>query len=121
MNKFKNLLVWQKAMEVSEEVYQLTTDFPKEEKFALQSQIRRCVVSIPSNIAEGAGRNSKKEFIQFLGIALGSSYELETQLILSVRLKYLMNDKVDGVLTKLDEVQKMITGLKGSLNVNTND
>jgi four helix bundle protein len=83
----------------------------------LQSQIRRCVVSIPSNIAEGAGRNSINEFRYFLSIALRSSYELETQLILTNRFNYFTNDRLEEVLVKLNEIQKMIIGLQKSLSV----
>ncbi len=116
MNKFKELLVWQKAMDLVEQIYVLTADFPKEEKFGLQSQIRRCAVSIPSNIAEGAGRNSKNEFRHFLSIALGSSYELETQLSLALRFNYFIKDTLEGISNKLDQVQKMIVGLSKTLN-----
>ena len=115
MNKFKELTVWQKSMDLAVQVYQLTTDFPVEERFGLQSQIRRCVVSISSNIAEGAGRGSKNEFRHFLSIALGSSYELETQLLLSLRLNYVGKEKLDTVLFLLDEIQKMMMGLHKSL------
>ena len=94
MNKFKDLLVWQKAIDLTEFVYLLTTQFPSEEKYGLTSQIRRCVVSIPSNIAEGAGRNSKNEFKHFLSIAFGSSYELETQLILANRFNYILKELI---------------------------
>ncbi|MEO6167669.1 MAG: four helix bundle protein [Chitinophagales bacterium] len=83
MNKYQELIVWQKAMDYVISVYEATRKFPAEEKFGLVSQINRAVVSIPSNIAEGAGRDSKKEFAHFLSIAKGSSYEVETQLMLS--------------------------------------
>lgn len=116
MNKFKDLTVWQKSMDLAEIVYQLTSDFPGEERFGLQSQIKRCVVSIVSNIAEGAGRNSKNEFRHFLSISLGSSYELETQLILASRFKYINKERLEVVLDKLNEIQKMIIGLSKSLN-----
>ncbi len=115
MNKFKDLLVWQKSMDLAEEVYRLTADFPVSEKFNLESQIKKSVVSISSNIAEGAGRNSKNEFKHFLSIALGSSYELETQLILSSRLNYGSKANIDLLLVKLDEIQKMLVGLQKSL------
>lgn len=74
MHRFEELKIWQKAMDITEGVYKMSSSFPKEEKYGLTSQIRRCAVSIPSNIAEGAGRNTKGEFKQFLGIANGSSY-----------------------------------------------
>ena len=117
MNKFKDLIVWQKAMDLCVDIYLLTDLFPTHEKFGLISQIKRCVVSISSNIAEGAGRNSKNEFKHFLSVSLGSSFELETQLILANRINYFNNKKLDEVLAKLDEVQKMITGLQKSLSV----
>ena len=115
MNKFKELLVWQKAIDLAEEVYKLTADFPGTEKFNLESQIKRSVVSIASNIAEGAGRGSKNEFKHFLTIAVGSSYELETQLILSSRLNYTSKERTDELIAKLDEIQKMLIGLQKSL------
>jgi len=102
-------------MNVVEEVYKITADFPKEERFGLLSQIRRCAVSVPSNIAEGAGRVSKNEFKHFLSISLGSSYELETQLELSLRLNYITKEKLDSISQKLDLVQKMIHGLHNSI------
>ena len=116
MNKFKELTVWQKSMDLAEKVYKLTTGFPSDEKFGLQSQIKRCVVSIASNIAEGAGRNLKNEFRHFLSIALGSGYELETQLSLAFRFNYIDNNSLDSVSVKLSEIQKMIIGLSKSLN-----
>lgn len=116
MNKFKDLTVWQKSMDLAETVYKLTSNFPSEEKFGLQLQIKRCAVSIASNIAEGAGRNSKNEFRHFLSISLGSSYELETQLILASRFNHINKESLEVVLDKLIEVQKMIIGLSKSLN-----
>lgn len=86
MHNLKELKVWNKAIELATEVYQITADFPKEEKYGLTAQIGRSAVSVPSNIAEGAGRNSNKEFNHFLGISNGSSYELQTQLIISRNL-----------------------------------
>ena len=114
MNKFKELIVWQKAIDLTEFVYLLTNEFPNDEKFGLISQIKRCVVSIPSNIAEGAGRNTKKEFIHFLGIASGSSFELQTQLIVSRKLD-LVDARVDVLLDEIDQIQKMIYGLQSTL------
>jgi four helix bundle protein len=91
MHNFKELKVWQEAMSLAKDVFVITRNFPSEEKFGLTSQINRCSVSVPSNIAEGAGRQSDKEFNQFLNIALGSSYELETQLLLSNDFNYIRN------------------------------
>ncbi|PIF45798.1 four helix bundle protein [Chryseobacterium sp. 52] len=92
------------------------TELPIEEKFGLQSQIRRCSVSIPSNIAEGAGRNNKNEFYQFLGIAFGSTYELQTQLLL-IDLNFISEAKIAPLKELLTEIQKMIYSLKESLKL----
>ena len=104
----KDLDVWKKAMELAERLYLLTGKFPKEEQFGLVAQIRRSAVSIPSNIAEGAARNSNKEFIQFLYVALGSLSEVETQLLLAQRLK-LVNEAT--VFDDIESIRKMLLGL----------
>ena len=106
MHKYKDLKIWQKAVELTKLIYELTRIFPAEEKFGLTNQIRRASVSIPSNIAEGAGRNSNKEFIQFIAIATGSCYEVETQLIIAIELKYIKN--VDDAFKLIEEIQKML-------------
>jgi four helix bundle protein len=111
MNNFKELKVWQKSMDLAEEIYQLTSTFPKEEKYGLISQIQRCAVSIPSNIAEGAGRNSNNEFRNFLGIANGSANELNTQLLLAVRIGYAKKVDISDILNLISEIQKMIFSL----------
>ena len=87
MHNFRSLKVWEKSVELSVKTYQLTSCFPTDEKFGLISQMRRASVSIPSNIAEGAGRSSKKDFANFLGFATGSSNELETQMLIANKLK----------------------------------
>jgi four helix bundle protein len=115
MHKLEDLKIWNKAMEVAEEVYLLTANFPKEEKFGLISQLRSSAVSIPSNIAEGAGRNTNGEFKNFLGIANGSSYELYTQLLLSIKLKLGSESLVNPILSKVIELQKMSYSLIKSL------
>ena len=107
MHNFEKLKIWQKAMDVAVEVYKVSLLLPVDEKFNLIHQIKKCAVSIPSNIAEGSGRNSNKEFIQFLGIANGSSFELQTQLILSVELNFLQKDEVNTILQLIIEIQKM--------------
>lgn len=117
MNRFKELLVWQKAIDLAVDVYQVTEKLPKEERFGLISQINRCVVSIPSNIAEGAGKNTSKEFNNFLGIAQGSSFELDTQLIISNRLSFISNQEYQNIESQLEHIQNMIAKLKKSLNV----
>jgi len=116
MNKFKELKVWQKAIQLITENYFQTSKFPKDEMYGITSQIRRCAVSIPSNIAEGAGRKTKKDFSHFLNIAKGSSFELETQLIISKELEFLKLADFEILYSELDEIQKMITGLQKSLN-----
>lgn len=104
MGDYKDLYVWQESIDFVEDVYSLLKFFPVEEKFALCDQLRRAVVSIASNIAEGSNRNTNKEFIQFLYIALGSASEVETQLIISKRLKYISS--IDKELEKLTRIRK---------------
>ncbi len=116
IHNFKELQVWQKAMDLAVFTYQLTGYFPKEEKYGLISQIQRCCVSIPSNIAEGSGRVSKKEFQHFLSIAMGSSFELETQMILVFRFNYINEQQTNEFSTSISPVQKMLFGLYNSLN-----
>lgn len=118
MSRFKDLMVWQKAIELVTTIYNATKAYPKEEIYGLTSQIRRCSVSIPSNIAEGAGRGSKKDFSHFLDMAKGSAFELETQLVISANLAYLDNEQYQELLIELNEIQKMITGLQKSLKTN---
>ena len=115
MHKLEDLKVWNKAMNVAVETYKLSADFPIGEKYGLISQIRRSAVSIPSNIAEGAGRNSKGEFKQFLGIANGSLFELYTQLKLSYKLNLVSVDKIKPILNEVIEIQKMNYSLIKSL------
>ena len=115
MKNFKNLKVWQKSIELVKNIYACTNDFPKEELFGLTGQIRRSAVSIPSNISEGAGGGSKKEFNKFLNIAIGSSYELETQLIISHEINFISDENFENLNSRLDEVQKMIFGLQKSV------
>lgn len=116
MHQFKELKVWQKAVELATEVYSATKNFPQEEKFGITSQIRRSVVSISSNIAEGAGRNSKKEFKLFLNYVYGSCSELETQLTISKNLGFIDNSILDQLSESINEIQKMIYSLSNSLN-----
>jgi four helix bundle protein len=116
MHNLKELKIWHKAMELTTEVYRLTVDFPREEKYGLTSQIRRAAVSIPSNIAEGAGRNSNKEFIQFLAISNGSSYELQTQLLLSKNFNLIQDAGLIQILDQIDQIQKMNYALQVKLS-----
>lgn len=116
MNRFKNLEIWKRAVELATKVYKVTSSFPEEEKYGLISQLRRCVVSISSNIAEGAGRNTNKDFKRFLSIAYGSSYELETQLIIATNLKLLSKTESEKLSKEIDELQKMIYTFSKKLN-----
>jgi four helix bundle protein len=115
IHNFKELIVWQRAMDLVVLTYQLTGFFPKEEKYGLISQIQRCAVSIPSNIAEGSGRVSTKEFQHFISIALGSSFELETQVILAFRFNYISESQMSEFDLSVRPVQKMSYGLYDSL------
>lgn len=107
MHNINELKLWHKAIDLSVEVYKAKENFPKEETYGLTSQIRRAAVSIPSNISEGAGRNSNKEFRYFLSVANGSSYELQTQIVISNKLNLLTDSVSAALLSKIEEVQKM--------------
>ena len=115
MHQFKELKVWQKGRELVKEIYKTTGTFPQDELFGITSQMRRGTVSIPTNIAEGCGRNSDPELCRFLDIANGSSFELETLVILALDLEYISHDQFENTDRKLTEIQKMIYGLKQSL------
>lgn len=115
VHDYEKLTVWQKAMDLVEEVYLLSKGFPKEEIYGLTSQIRRAAVSVPSNIAEGSRRRSEKEFVQFLYIALGSASELETQVQLAERLYFCESSQSAKTRVLIVEVLKMLNGLIGSL------
>jgi four helix bundle protein len=116
MHQFKELKIWQKAIDLTADVYKVTSQLPKEEVYGLTSQMRKCAVSIPSNIAEGAGRNTKGEFNQFLGYSNGSSYELTTQLVVATRLNLLTEEACEPILNELDSIQKMTYKLQATLN-----
>ena len=115
MNTYKELTVWQKSMQLCTDVYIVTKKFPKEEMYGLVSQIRRSSVSIPSNIAEGYRRGHKQEFIQFLRIAYGSGSELETQLQISLNIKYLTSEEYSKLNSLLEEILKMLNKLISSV------
>lgn len=116
----KDLNYWKKSIKLLKEVYEITSAFPDSEKFSLSNQIRRCSVSITSNIAEGAARNSSKEFLRFLYFSHGSSAELHTQLIISKNLNLISENHLDMVLTSLKEISRMIFGLIKSIENKTN-
>ena len=115
MHHFKQLSVWEKAMNMAQGVHGLCQQLPDSERYGLISQMRRAAVSVPSNIAEGAGRGSNADFRRFLSIALGSAFELETQLLLTGRFGYCSADQIDAMLSHLSELQRMIHGLRNSL------
>ena len=115
MRPHHKLDVWKKSLDFVTEVYELTFTFPETEKFSLVSQLRRAAISIPSNIAEGAARESRKEFRNFLSIAQGSAAEIETQLIISNRLRYVNKERLDKMINLLADISRMLTGLRKSL------
>lgn len=115
LKSYRDLLVWQKAIELVVLVYRLSAEFPRDEIYGLTAQIRRASVSVPSNIAEGYGRGTRKEYIQFLSIAQGSLKELETQTILAERLSYATSAQVERVLSDSERVGKMLGSLIRSL------
>lgn len=117
MHNIADLKIWKKSIELAKMTYQILPDLPKEERFGLSDQIRRSAVSISSNIAEGAGRNSNKEFVYFLGISKGSSYELQTQLVLSYELGMINKEKIDPIIELIVEVQKMIYSFQKKINI----
>lgn len=111
MRDFRKLDIWKSAIDLVAEAYELIKLFPDKEKFGLSSQLSRAVVSIPCNIAEGCAKDSQKEFIRFLKISLGSSFEVETQIIVSLKLGYISNEKSEELIEKLHILQKRINAL----------
>ena len=112
---YKQLIVWQKAMDLTTEIYSLVKFLPKEETYGLSDQMRRAVVSIPSNIAEGQGRISDKEYVNFLSIARGSLWELSTQIEICERLKYINQNQTSKSINLITEISKMLKSLANSL------
>lgn len=115
MRNFRNLEVWKEAIDLASFVYTLTKKFPKQEQYGLVSQINRCSVSIPSNIAEGCSRSSEKEYSRFLEIAIGSSFEMETQLEISKNLNYLDSETFKSLVERLNVLQRRINALRTSI------
>ena len=111
MHNFRELEVWKKSIELTTIYYKISKSFPKEELFGLTSQSRRSLVSVSSNIAEGAGRDTDKQFVQFLSIALASSFEFETQLLISFNLEYVNLENFELLLSHLKHVQNMLVKL----------
>lgn len=115
LKSYKDLIVWQKAIELVALIYRRTATFPKDETYGLRQQIRRAAVSIPSNIAEGQCRSTTKDFLNFLAIARGSLGEVETQLIIGSRLEYLKKEELDELLGYVNEIGRLLSGLQNSL------
>jgi len=115
MQDFTKLKVWQKAHTFTINLYKISSTFPSEEKFGLTNQIRRASVSIESNLAEGAGRSSSKEFSRFLDIAQGSAFEVKCQILIAKDLSYIDNQKSELLMEKINEVSRMITLLNQKL------
>ncbi len=116
MNNFRKLKIWQNSVQFATEIYKTTNSYPSLEQYGLVSQIRLSVVSISSNIAEGAGRKGSKEFCHFLRIAYGSACEVEIQLIISKNLEFIQKNKFDELFQMCDEIQKMIYSLQRNLS-----
>lgn len=112
---YRKLIVWQKSVTLAQEIYTLSATFPASERYGLVSQMQRAAVSIASNIAEGSGRNGKKEFVQFLFIAQGSACELETQMEIAYKIGYLDSEVLERVIAHIIEVKMMLTSLQSSL------
>ena len=121
MKHFKQLRIWQLGIDISLSCFKLTSHFPTDERFSLGNQIRRSAYSIPSNFAEGSSRNSQKDQSRFIDISIGSSFELETQLILSFNLKYINEVEYNNMRLLIVEEQKMIYGFTNSLSNNINN
>ena len=117
MHQFKELEIWKRSRQFCSEIYHVTSSFPNDEKFGLTNQLRRAAVSIPSNIAEGSSRNSNKDFSRFLEIAIGSSYEIETQLLIASDLKFITTDESEKLINQLNEIIKMISRFRSTLKI----
>lgn len=115
MHNFRELKIWQEAMQITKLTYKLTKLFPSSEIYGLTSQMNRAAVSIPSNIAEGAGRNSNKEFTQFLNISMGSCFELETQIILAFEFAYIKKEELEKFVLDINRLEKMLNSLISTL------
>jgi len=115
LKTYQELFVWQRAMDLVEEVYKTSRGFPREEIYGITSQVRRAAVSIPSNIAEGQGRRTTADFLRHLSIAYGSLLELETQILIATRLRYMTKEKCNLVMNLAGEVGRLLNGLMSSL------
>jgi four helix bundle protein len=116
VKSYQDLIVWQKGMDLVESVYRVTRVFPKEEMFGLTSQVRRAAVSVPSNLAEGQGRQTTRDFMNFISIARGSLQEMETQILIASRLQYIIATQTNEITDMVAEVGRLLSGLYNSLN-----
>lgn len=119
LNSYKELIVWQKSIDLVVHIYELLKLFPENEKFALSQQIKRSSISIPSNIAEGWGRKTEKSFDYFLSVTRGSLYELQTQVLIAAKLNYISMDDSTDIENKIDEIGKMTNALMKKLKTNS--
>ncbi|CAN5869051.1 four helix bundle protein [soil metagenome] len=117
IKSYRDLIVWQKAMVLVKDVYESSKTFPKDELFGLTQQLRRSIVSVPSNIAEGSGRGTTKDYIRFLQIARGSLFEAQTQIELSHDLLFLSDTKTKDILSSCNEIERMLNALITKLSV----
>lgn len=115
MHNFRKMEIWKEGMEITKHVYQLLEKFPSSEKFGLISQMSRCAVSVPSNIAEGSSRSSDKDFARFLSITLGSLFELETQLLLSTELEIVNKNELGPIIENIIQLQKKVAAFRNTL------
>ena len=116
VSDYKELIAWQKAMDLVVDIYQLTRDFPTDERFGLTNQLRRAAVSIPSNIAEGQGRGLTRDFQHFISISNGSRQEVETQLLIAIRLGFVIDQDASPLLDRICELGRILSGLKASVS-----
>lgn len=117
MHQFKELIIWRKSRLFCSDIYALTSKFSAEEKFGLINQLRRASISIPSNIAEGSSRNSNKDFSRFLEIAIGSAYEIETQILIATDLDFIKIEESNKLCLQLNEIVKMISKFRSNLKI----
>jgi four helix bundle protein len=115
MHNYRELKIWQRLMDFVVKIYEISVDFPKEERYGLTAQLRSCVISVPSNISEGAGRGTNRQFKRFLEISMGSINEVQTQIELAFRVKYIHKEIYDGLIDEALQIYKMILALYNSL------
>ena len=117
MHRYKELEIWKKSRLFCSQIYEITSKFPSDEKFGLTNQLHRASVSIPSNIAEGSSRSSNKDFSRFLEIAIGSGYEVETQLLIASDLEFINASELEAIIKELNEIIKMISKFRSTLTI----